>query len=174
MPNPFSGIISTEFKTLFTNAIDALLEDSALTRTCRFVYSGSKATKCPNCQFNSVTGKSNNIYISGGPIPFYHGICPFCNGEGLTRSETTTTFNLAILWDYRKWLPVAQPIKSPEGVIQTICRFNLIDEIKKAKELIVDTNIEEYVRHRFIREGEPNPIGFGASDYILTFWRRAG
>lgn len=173
MSNPFSGIISADLKLLFTNAIDALLENDALTRPCKFIYSGSKATKCQNCQFNSITGKSNNIYVTGGPIPFYHGVCPFCNGDGLTRLETTVTHNLAILWDYRKWIPIAEPIKSPDGRIQTICTISLLDEIKKAKELIVDSDIEQYVRHRFIRDSEPNPAGFGASDYIITMWRRS-
>lgn len=172
--NPFSGIISTEFKTLYKNMIDALLETTALTLPCRFVYSGTKFVKCPNCQFNSMTGKSNNIYVSGGPISFSHGTCPYCNGDGKIPQESNESFNIAVLWDYRKWIAVGATVKNPEGMIQTICNLGLIDEIKKAKEIIVDTNIEKYVRHRFIRDSEPTPAGLGSDDYIVTLWRRAG
>jgi len=173
MSNPFSSIISPALKLLYTNMIDALLEDSALTLPCRFVYSGTKWTKCPNCNFNSQTNKSNNVYLVGGPIPFTKGICPYCSGEGkIPVEDTTETHNLAVIWDYKKFIPIAEPIKVTEGSIQTICSMSLIAKFKKVKELIVDTNIEKYVRHRFMRDSEPNPAGFGSDDYIITLWRR--
>ncbi len=173
MSNPFSGIISSDLKLLYTNMIDALLEDEALTLPCRFVYSGTKFIKCPNCQYNSQTGKSNNIYLSGGPIAFTKGVCPYCTGEGKVPDEDTSeSNNLAIIWDYRKFIPIAQPIKVVEGTIQTICNISLIAKLKKVKELIVDTNIEKYVRHRFMRDSEPTPAGFGSDNYIITLWKR--
>jgi len=174
MSNPFSGIISPQLKLLYTNMIDALLEDTALTLPCRFVYSNTRWTKCPNCQFNSQTNKSNNIYLSGGPMPFSKGICPYCNGEGrIPQEDVSESHNLAIIWDYKKFIPIAEPIKIIDGSIQTICNISLIAKLKKVKELIVDTNIEGYVRHRFIRDSEPTPAGFGSDDYILTIWKRS-
>jgi hypothetical protein len=170
----FDGIISDDLKTLFRDAIDALIRSDGLSLPCRLVYSGTKFTDCPNCVYNSITGKSNNTYTPGGPIPFYHGTCPYCAGLGRVAVEATDTpVYLLVIWDYKKWLPMAVPVESPEGMIQTICSKDLLPSIKKAKEIIVDTNIEKFVRHRFIREGEPNPAGFGSSDYIVTLWKRA-
>ena len=60
MSNPFSGIITTEFKTLFTNMIDSLLEDDALTVPCRLTYEGTKFTLCTNCVPNPISGRSTN------------------------------------------------------------------------------------------------------------------
>jgi hypothetical protein len=171
----FDGIISTEMKTLYRDMIDALIKSDGLSTPCRFIYGGTKYTNCPNCVFNSITGKSNNTYTPGGPVPFYHGTCPYCNGEGRVAVDATVpAVYMLVVWNYKKWLPMAVPVANPEGMIQTISSYDLIPSIKKAKEIVVDTNIEKFVRHRFIREGEPNPGGFGGSDYALTLWKRAG
>lgn len=170
----FDGILTTEFKTLFTDAIDALLRSDGLALPCRFVYGGTKYTLCTNCQFNSITGKSNNVYKSGGAVPFYHGQCPMCSGEGKIPQEASSEpIYLAVVWDYKKWLPMSIKVESPDGMIQTISSMSLISQIKKAQEIIVDTNIEKFVRHRFIRYGEPEPAGLGSDDYIVTLWQRA-
>lgn len=154
--------------------IDSLLEEEALTVPCRFIYSGNKFTKCPNCKFNGITQKSANVYEPGGPVPF-HGTCPFCGGEGKIPAEgDSEIINLAVIWEPRKFLSVGQVIKNPELAIQTICAIGLISRIKKVKELVVDTNIEKFVRHKFIRSGEPTPIGWGADQYIVTTWSRSG
>lgn len=171
----FDSIITDAMKTMFKDAIDALLRSDGLSLPCRFIYGGTKYINCPNCLFNSITGKSSNIYTAGGPVPFSQGICPYCNGEGKVLQEATTSpVYMLVIWDYKKWIPMAVPVESPEGMIQTITTKDVLPEIKKAKELVVDTNIEAFVRHRFIREGEPNPAGFGASDYVITLWKRAG
>lgn len=173
MSNPFTGLISTELKTIFTNAIDEVLRGTSV--PCRLVYSGTKFTKCPNCNFNSITGKSANTYLSGGPQPFSKGTCPFCNGDGRIAAENDDDIiNLAVLWDYRKWFQVGQVVANPDGMIQVICSIALISRLKKAREIIVDTNLEKYVRHKFIRDGEPTPIGLGDDQYIISMWKRSG
>ena len=63
MANPFSGIITSDFKTLFTNMIDALLEDAALTVPCQLTYEGTKWTLCPNCLLSPVTSKSSYNFV---------------------------------------------------------------------------------------------------------------
>ncbi len=88
--NPFLGIISPAFKATFTNAIDALLEDTALTVPCRLIYGNTNPTVCANCIFDPLTGRSSSIYLAGGPIPFANGqICPWCHGEGVKTVEAT-------------------------------------------------------------------------------------
>jgi hypothetical protein len=152
--------------------IDELLR--GLSIPCRLVYSGTKFTACPNCKINTITGKSANTYRSGGPIPFSKGTCPFCSGEGKIAAENDDdTVNLAVIWDYKKWLQIGY-VGSPEGKVQIICPLGLISRIKKASEIIVNTQLEKFVRHRFIREGEPTPIGFGDDQYIVTMWKRSG
>ena len=176
--NPFSGIITPELKTLFTNMIDALLEDGSLVVPCRLIFGDTKWTDCPNCKFNSVTGRSANIYEPGGPIPFNQGVCPYCGGLGRTpTADTTSSVNYIVLWDYKSWFNwngSNEGSRSPKGLLQTMSAISTITDIKKAKEIVINTDIEKYTTHRFTRDGEPNPCGFGSSAYIFTMWKKAG
>ncbi len=268
MPNPFSGIITSDMKTIFNNAIDALLEDSACMVPCTVYYGDTNNTDCPNCLFNVVTGRSsglwtfigyrvtgngdgddgspNGIYedagelngqryyvrqdgafvlwwrsgaaewyiavasddfdsgfwwvagvgniestyapvtytgnpivtITGGPIEFHGGTCPYCHGRGVIPNIQTETIYLMPIWDYRDWVNWSGTVEGsryPEGFVQTMSKMaDTITQIKKAKEIIIDTDIEAYVHHRFTRYGEPNPCGFGDDRYIFTIWKRIG
>lgn len=174
--NPFSGIISTDFKLVFKNMITALLEDAALTLPCQFIYGVTKYTSCTNCVYNAATGKSSNIYLSGGAVPFNHGTCPVCNGEG--KLSVTTTENdiyMAIIYDHKKWLPMkGTGVLTPENYMQSISSITLLPKIMKVKEIIVNTDIDDYVKQRFILNGQPQPAGLGADDFVVTMWKRSG
>ncbi len=175
MSNPFTGIITSDMKLLFTNAIDAMLESTACTVPCRLIYGNTKFTDCSNCIISPVGGRSSNRYQSGGPAPFSFGQCPVCFGLGKIPDEQTEVVNLSVIWDYRDWISFAgvdAKTLSKEGFVQTISSLSdTLVNIKRAKSLIIDTDIEKYVHHRFDRHGEPNPIGLGADTYIVTMWK---
>ena len=46
MVSPFSGIIDSSFKTVFNDAISAILEDDALTIACTLDYGVTKYDNC--------------------------------------------------------------------------------------------------------------------------------
>lgn len=174
MSNPFSGLITSEFKTLFTNAIDSLLESSAFALPCRLIFGDTKWTDCPNCIWNSATQKSSNKYQSGGPIPFYAGICPYCHGVGRIPDEQTTTAYLIPIWDYRDWVGwygTNAQTRYPDGGVQTISKITTITDIKRAREVVINTDIEKYSHYLFTRDGEPTPVGLGSDNYIFTMWK---
>ncbi len=174
MANPFSGVISPDLKLLFTNAIDALLENNACTVPCRLIYQGTKVEDCVNC-IRPVGGGTANIYHDGGPVPFRSGQpCPLCGGSGKIISESTGTIFLLPLWNYKDWVGVPNAISRPEGTVQTISKMSTIGQLKEANEIIIDTDIEPLVAHRFVRDGEPNICGLGASSYITTLWKKVG
>lgn len=174
-PNPFAGIITADMKDMFTNAIDALLENTACTVPCRLIYGDTLWTDCENCIFDAIGNKSSNRYAAGGPIPFSFGICPVCFGIGRIPDEQTASVNLSIIWDYREWISFAgvdAKTLSIDGYCQSISKMTTtIKDIKRCKEMIINTDIEQYVHHRFSRQGEPNPIGFGRDDFIVTMWK---
>ena len=58
MANPFSGIITAQFKQTFTDAISALLEDTALTVPCTLIFANTKLQDCPNCLYVVISKKS--------------------------------------------------------------------------------------------------------------------
>lgn len=77
--NPFSGIITSGMKTMFSNALSSLLLNTACTTPCRIIYGSTKFTDCVNCIYDAIGQKSSNRYQDGGPIPFQLGtLCPVC------------------------------------------------------------------------------------------------
>ena len=191
MSNPFSGIISTELKAVFKNAIDALIENSALTVPCALLYGDTIHTECTNCYIDIASKKSSNRYKSGGPIVFVDGqICPYCDGRGLITTTTSEIVYLAVIWNYSGKHKLGM-VDIPKGATVTISSIDLVPKIKRCKEAILDvssdgefdmnfgeafsagyTGLDLLKEHRFVRDGEPEPAGFGAHDYAFTMWKK--
>jgi hypothetical protein len=178
MSNPFSGIISTDFKNLYNNAIDSLLEQNALTLPCKLQYaSQTNQNFCTNCVYDPITKLSSNIYNGVGSSPFPDGgVCPVCFGNGFADgvvSSTSTIIYLAVLFDSKYFLNVSNKvINIPDTNIQTICNIKFITQIRSATDMIVDTNIQSYGDYIYERANDPEPAGFGSSRYIFTMWKR--
>jgi len=173
----FDGIITSNHKTLFNDAISALLANSALTIPCQLIFEDTQIEECPNCIFDSMTGRSTGIYKAGGPMPFTHGNCPYCFGVGTLATDNTLNTYMAVLWNYKEWIGwagIPNNTLVPYGQAQTLTAISMLTDIKRAKEVIFATDLSAYVKHRFIRDGEPNPIGFGGSDFLTTMWKRIG
>jgi aminopeptidase C len=82
-----------------------------------------------------------------------------------------------VLWNYKDWVGwngIPDQSMTPFGQCQTLSKMSTISNIKNAQEIILNTDIEKYVKHRFQRISEPNPIGFGADSYIVVMWKRIG
>ena len=176
MANPFAGIISAAIKDNFDNAIQALLESGATggAVACRLNFGASKFTLCANCIYDPIGKKSSNRYITGGPIPFANGqICPMCGGVGRIAQEDSEEIALAVIWDQKNWIDLGVNIHAPEGYAQTISEMSSLPKIKKAKDIIFSIDIEKNAIHRFIRHGEPVPIGMGRDSFIVTMWKRS-
>ena len=169
----FTGILTTEFKSLFTDAIDELISSTGFAKPCRLIYGETLWTTCPNCVYDAVNNRSSGVYKAGGTLAFYHGVCPFCKGKGRIESDNTETIYLVPLWDYKDWVgwKSGDLTRSPVGYVQTISAMSTITKIKRAKEIVIDTDIEKYAHHKFTRDGEPTPIGFGTDAYIFTMWK---
>lgn len=162
-------------KTLFTDAIDAIVASGSCAVPCTLIYGDTKVINCPNCYFDAVGRKSSNKYTPGGPIPFTVGICLYCHGAGTIPSGSPNeTINLVPIWDYRDfvgWKGSNDLARYPDGVVQTMSKMSTITKLKRAKEIIINSDIDQYTHHRCTREGEPTPIGFGNDAYIITNWR---
>ena len=173
MTNYFSGIISSSMKGLFKDAIDALLEDTALTLPCTLYYGVTKWESCNNCTYDPIGKKSSNRYQDGGPVPFpFGGVCPVCNSAGKRPVITTDTLNLAVIFNYKDFLQMSTPVNNPAGIIQTVSKKETTSKLKRAKEIQVATDIKAYADHRFERMSEPEPVGFGNSDFVICNWKR--
>lgn len=173
MSNPFSGIISAEFKQLHKNMIDALLEDDALTVPCKFVYTGTKFQQCTNCVYDPIGGKSSNVFLAGGPQYFHNGqTCPACGGEGVKPVVSSETIYMMVIWDSKSWYTMASNVvRIPEVMIQTMCKKEVYPKIMKVSYIEI-TDIEGNGTQRFMRHGDPEYLGFNSNDYALTMWKK--
>ena len=175
MVNPFSGIIDSNFKTVFNNAISAILDDGALTIGCTLSYGVTKYDDCPNCVFDPIGRKSANRFQDGGPVPFpYGGLCPLCNGGGRKGVESTEDIKVAVIFDPRQFLEIKTPVNTPDSFIQTLAKKEMTPKFQRAKEIIVATEISGFFTHRYQRVNEPTPIGLGNNEFVICTWRRSG
>lgn len=174
--NIYSGLISSNFKHVFNQAIDALLENGSLTVPCKVRYSGQSNTiSCNNCIFDQISHVSANIYNNLGPNPFPDGsICPVCVGTGISTVDTVSEIlYLACIFDSKYWLNYSsKSINIPNGMVQTLCHSNLLTKIRNAQDIIMDTNISDYGNYTYERAGDPEPVGLGDNRYIITMWKR--
>ena len=175
MVNPFSGIIDDSFKSVFNNAISAILEQDALTIGCTLEYGITRYENCTNCLYDPIGQKSANRFQDGGPIPFrFGGICPMCNGNGKKPVTASEDVNLAVIFEPRQFLEMETPVNTADGFIQTLAKKDMTPKLQRAKEIIVATEVSGFFKHRYERISEPSPIGLGNNEFVLCTWRRMG
>ena len=175
MVNPFSGIIDSSFKSVFNNAISAILADDALTVACTLEYGITKYEDCVNCLYDPIGQKSSNRFQNGGPVPFPFGsLCPLCNGYGKKPVTSSENVNLAVIFEPRQFLEMSTPVNTADGYIQTLANKNMTPKLQRAKEIIVATDVSGFFSHRYQRVSEPTPIGLGNNEFVLCTWRRSG
>ena len=174
MAKAFSDIITEDLKDTFDDGIKAMLESTGVTTPCRLNFGTTKYVLCDNCIYDPIAKKSANRYLTGGPAPFSNKqICPVCGGAGRIDKESNEEINLMVIWDMKSWIDIGVNINAPEGYIQTISDIDSLPKIKKAKEIIVNTDIEKFVTHRYIRHIEPVPAGLGRDSFLVTMWKRS-
>lgn len=178
MTNIFSGLISKEFKGIFNDAIDSLLEKDSLSLPCTIVYDNQiNNVHCNNCVFDSISLLSSNIYNGSGPSPFQEGaVCPVCMGLGLIKNpgkNNSETVYLAFIFDSKYFLNINNKIVNiPNGTIQSLCNINLLSKLKNASELIFDNNLSNLAHLKYERASDPEPLGLGDNRYIITLWNK--
>ncbi len=176
MANPFSGILTTELKSIFTNAMDAVLEAAGCAVTCTIIYGSTKFNECPTCLTNNIGNKRANRDLLGIQQPFHNSqTCPVCSTNlGKVPDEQTEDIELLVIWDSKSWINLGHDKTSltPNMFAQTLSPVLTYSKIRRAKEIILDTSLENYARQRFIRHGEPEPCGLDGAQYIVTMWKR--
>jgi hypothetical protein len=154
-------------------AFDTLI--NILGRPCQ-LYTGSETpTVCPNCIFNSKTGKSTGIYNGTGPIPFVGGNCPVCKGEGYLPNTTQNTqvITLLIEWKPNLYKFFQEGIKVPDGLIFAKGYVTDLAKILQSQYIIIDYENAVYENNRFELWGEPTiPGNIIKNRYFESYWKR--
>lgn len=177
MANIFNNIISSDFKNLYDQAIDSILENNALTVPCSIFYDTPNDSFCSNCLFDPINNRSLNIYNGAGPAPFpENSICSICNGYGKVEKSKSEIVYLAVIFDSKYWLnwgSNAKVVNIGDGSVQTICKMELFPKLINAQYMTMDTSIQSYRSYQYALAGDPTPCGLGNNRYIITMWSRS-
>lgn len=171
----FDKLITPEFKKIYKDAIDAMLNQSnSLAVPCVLKFDSLNKQLCQNCVFDPMQQRSANIYKNTGPVPFPdHSVCPVCQGLGMIDISKDETIYMAVLFDSKYWLNWgSQSVNIDNSMIQTICSIKYISQIMNCKELVVNKDLSNYGNYNYSRAGNPEPVGLGDHDYIVTLWKR--
>ena len=87
--------------------------------------------------------------------------------------EKKEDIKLKVYWDSKSWTKIGGDMVIPNGSIQTIFFATDLDKIMRAKELIVHKDISSLREIRFVKHGEPFPMGLKQDRYFGCFWERS-
>ena len=80
---------------------------------------------------------------------------------------------MLVIFDSKYFMNIpTDSINLADSMAQTICCMSLYPKIKNAYEAILNTAIIEVSNRPYERVGEPQPMGLGKTQYILTTWKR--
>jgi hypothetical protein len=177
MTNIFDNINYGSLKTVYNDAIDSLISQNGLSLPCTLLYSNNNPTLCSNCIFDPINSRSLNKYNGSGTSPFAeYSICPVCNGLGFDSTSSEEIIYLAVLFDSKYWFnwnSKSNPIHVVDGMVQTICKTDLLPKIKTADKIMIDNSRSGYGAYYYIRANDPEFAGFGDTRYVFTVWKRA-
>lgn len=177
MDNVFKSLMTPELKQIYKDGIDAILDQQGLTVPCLIKYVGAAApSHCNNCVYDPISGMSSNMYNGTGPSFFPDGsVCPVCMGNGVISGNNTASEKvyLAVIFDSKYWLNwSSKTVNIPDGMVQVLCKIELLPKIRNASELVINTDISQYGNYAYERAGDPEPAGLYSHDYIISMWKR--
>ena len=133
--------------------------------TCQLVYL-EKVEEISSVYDNIPENRSINAHRR--PQPSY-----IRENKVIREVEKTEDIKLKVYWDSKSWTKIGADMVIPDGSIQTILFATDLDKIMRAKELIVHKDIKDLRELRFIKHGEPFPMGLKQKRYFGCFWERA-
>ena len=133
--------------------------------TCQLVYT-EKYEEISTTYDNIPDNRSLNSHRR--PQPQYRR-----ENKVIREVEKKEDIKLKVYWDSKSWTKIGGDMVIPNGSIQTIFFATDLDKIMRAKELIVHKDISSLREIRFVKHGEPFPMGLKQDRYFGCFWERS-
>jgi len=171
MANRISGRADFNIDTAILDeheyVVDALIDDLGV--NCKIVYP-AKDSECNNCVFDRDTGRSSGIYKTGGPVPFTNfTTCVVCGGIGKLYQEQTEVIKLRVYWKKGDWIKTDNTFLTSGNYAQIIGYMTNIIKIRRAKELILNSNLENIQEIRCQLVADIQPWGFRHNRYFVGY-----
>jgi hypothetical protein len=164
--------ISQELIGIYQRGIDALI--SQLGKNIILEFAPNK-TPCPNCDFDILRSRSNGVYKIGGPIPFSKGqICPYCKSRGLLETPNEICIKGLIKWNPKDLEDYNISVSKFKNIVRIKTKLDHINDIKKAKSIILDVDNMSITKLRAKLIRGPIPVGLRQDRYVIAFFEIIG
>jgi len=165
--------LSDSFKNTVRQAMDDILTVGVAGKICKVFYPPTQ-TGCINCTVSPVSGRSSNIYLHGGPMPFNSGqTCPLCNGNYFKAVEVSEDVTMTINWEPSKFSNgFPADYRNNDGVIMTRGVSADLQKILNCSYMETFSEVG-FSHYRFKLVGEPimaNQLIEGR--YFWCYWKR--
>ena len=136
--------------------------------TCQLVLTETVNIRAGDPDGNIPTNNSINSFKKNPGDDFYR------ENESVEQVEVLSDIKLKVYWNSKDWVkPPSQGVVVPDNAIQTIFFATDLKDVTRAKALIVHKDIKDLQEMRFVRTGEPFPMGLRQERYFGCFWERA-
>lgn len=159
--------ISPEIIATYQNGIDSLIRQ--LGKDCT-LYFPPLRVPCPNCTYDPILKKSTNIYNGTGPVTFV-GICPYCNGIGLSSQAQTKVIKALIQWTPKDMGKIGDNV-DPKDIVKIKTFAISVQDILNSTEIVVDSDQVGIVNFRCKILRGPILLGLQTSRYCAFFLQK--
>ena len=154
----------------YKQAVDAMIDFNFGVRCT--IYYPEEPIKCINCNYDSLNNRSSNQYNGTGPIAFSNSICPYCNGDGVTKQSNTEDIMLRCYFSPKQWIKIPVSVNIADAALQTYGHIADLPKCRRALYLVANTDEGNFIDYRFQMFGEPSLHGFKKNQYFVCYWSR--
>lgn len=165
------ALIPDDLFDAYYEAVDEFITNDFIGKPCKVFYPPERLA-CDNCKVVKLASGSSNQYKTGGPIPFTHGVCPYCGGIGYKETYVSDDIRLRIYWSKRDWSKLALNVQIPEAEVMTIGFLTDITKCIRCQYIQLVSDQTALAKYNFVLAGEPFPHGFGKDRYFVAYWKR--
>ncbi len=160
--------ISDELIGIYQSRIDALINQ--LGKNILLEFAKIKV-QCPNCEFDTMRGRSTGIWIPGGPRPFARGRrCPWCKGNGFEERDNNKCIKALLKWTPRDAVNYGITLSDHKDVVRIKTFLTELDDLVRAETVIANHDIADIAGLRVKLLRSPIPVGLREDRYCISFW----
>ena len=162
--------VSDNVIQIFQDGIDTLIAE--LGKNIELIYDPS-IIDCPHCIIDPIGNKPSNRFRPGNPIHYPDGRrCPYCNGVGKTEEKNSEILKVLIQLRPRDYRRFGISVQDPSALVRTKGFMTDIIKIQRAKEAIMDVQVNDILKIKCRKLRDPIPTGLRESRYAICFWER--
>jgi hypothetical protein len=166
---PANSYINDTLVGIYQSRIDAII--SQIGRNI-LLYFEPQISLCPNCEWDSFSKKSRNIYKLGGPRYFVNTVCSWCHGTGNVETPVIRCIKATVEWSQNLQDTNDMAIRTNNGLLATLkCKMDDAPLLCQAKYAIIDEQIKDVASYKAVMTKPPSPRGLATSRYCVSTWK---